>query len=668
MKEISPTNEYKYKLKAEEFVKLFLASDDEFDNLANGNEGITRERGNTRLTSVIIEGNIFIRSQVRDNCYSLFCDHVKIENLIIAGSNLSYLNGKHKTQFNFQNCEIEGIYINAGSSIGNLFIEKDCKVGTTEISQASIAFVEINYTSINEFSISTNSKINTIIIKNAIFDKFWFFLSDAENIDFSCCSIKDFTITESNCKSLKIFSTILSKSIRIESTKLNDSSITYCTTETILLNFLVLRSLKIEHFGGSISIDGTKMLELNISESTIEKLRLTQYNEFDAFISDSAITQLDFSKTILNKQTTITFSKVAFFDISISDFTCLGSLFFREMFKSNAPIELIPFEEFTRYYNAILSCNEKSKSFNQIEAYYGKKIISTWKLQYSQIVMFLSIRKKCYSKIRITQSSLGKTEFTDCPLSEFRFEFNNSKITDCFVSGGSIPINNVHIIGAEQNSLKEHEQKASFFNQFKMIFEAQGDIYHATQFQAKWAEEERKYLKLQRKKEISDIGFSSFHIAFNKIRDWIVSCFKFIFKPLSLLCRWIEKTNFWKRVKIYFNPTSNDLITLWLNKISNLHGESYLRALAFIFISALVLYFVYLYSINRLHFGGKFDPNLIGYFFEFINPAHRLNFIEGNKTETINGLTVTADFVGRIFVSYGIYQFIAAFRKHTKKQ
>ena len=234
--------------------------------------------------------------------------------------------------------------------------------------------------------------------------------------------------------------------------------------------------------------------------------------------------------------------------------------------------------------------------------------------------------------IKISQSSLGKTEFTDCPLADYRFEFSNSKITECFVSGGSIPTDNVHIINAESNSLKEHEQKASFFNQFKKIFEAQGDIYHATQFQAKWAEEQRKELGLRKKEEYKRVG----------------------------------KMKLWLRVKIFFNSTSNDIFTLWLNKISNLHGESWARALAFLFVSAIFFYLLYLLTICRLFNGNSIDWNLFGYFFQYFNPAHDIRFIDENLK--INGWTVFVDYLGRLFVAYGIYQFIAAFRKHTKKQ
>jgi len=75
---------------------------------------------------------------------------------------------------------------------------------------------------------------------------------------------------------------------------------------------------------------------------------------------------------------------------------------------------------------------------------------------------------------------------------------------------------------------------------------------------------------------------------------------------------------------------------------------------------------LYLLTICRLFNGNSIDWNLFGYFFQYFNPAHNIRFIDENLK--INGWTVFVDYLGRLFVAYGIYQFIAAFRKHTKKQ
>lgn len=198
------------------------------------------------------------------------------------------------------------------------------------------------------------------------------------------------------------------------------------------------------------------------------------------------------------------------------------------------------------------------------------------------------------------------------------------------MSGNSIPTDKVNILGAEPNSLEEYQQKASFFNQFKKIFEAQGDIYHATQFQAKWAEEQRKELLLRKRVEFKNV------------------------------------TKLWSKIKITFNSISNDIVTLWLNKISNLHGESYARTLG-VFFGLIIpgIYLILLCSLGRISFSAEFDLNLFWKYFEFVNPAHSMKFID--EENEIKGGAILVDFIGRVFVSYAIYQFISAFRKHTKK-
>jgi hypothetical protein len=53
-------------------------------------------------------------------------------------------------------------------------------------------------------------------------------------------------------------------------------------------------------------------------------------------------------------------------------------------------------------------------------------------------------------------------------------------------------------------------------------------------------------------------------------------------------------------------------------------------------------------------------------YFVLLNPAHSMKFIGENKE--ITEAAIPIDFIGRIVVSYAIYQFIVAFQKHTKKQ
>jgi hypothetical protein len=54
-----------------------------------------------------------------------------------------------------------------------------------------------------------------------------------------------------------------------------------------------------------------------------------------------------------------------------------------------------------------------------------------------------------------------------------------------------------------------------------------------------------------------------------------------------------------------------------------------------------------------------------GYFFSFINPTHSIDFYKQVKDPP--ALARAIDLLGRIFTGYGIYQFVAAFRRHGRK-
>ena len=60
------------------------------------------------------------------------------------------------------------------------------------------------------------------------------------------------------------------------------------------------------------------------------------------------------------------------------------------------------------------------------------------------------------------------------------------------------------------------------------------------------------------------------------------------------------------------------------------------------------------------------DGDFAGYYFTFLDPTHKIDFLK-DKGVTLSGWSSLVDFLGRIVVGYGIYQFISAFRKHGKK-
>jgi hypothetical protein len=137
--------------------------------------------------------------------------------------------------------------------------------------------------------------------------------------------------------------------------------------------------------------------------------------------------------------------------------------------------------------------------------------------------------------------------------------------------------------------------------------------------------------------------------------------------PESLNFKLFEK----KTLKIVLKNKENtfknfwDKIILLFNQLSNNHGTSYTRALLFVIIVGGVLFNLSLISTDNFEF--SFYPSEwefikgFKYFVQFLIPTHKFNYM-GNNIKLTTSFYVF-DFFGRLFVGYGIYQFIQAFRK-----
>jgi len=106
-----------------------------------------------------------------------------------------------------------------------------------------------------------------------------------------------------------------------------------------------------------------------------------------------------------------------------------------------------------------------------------------------------------------------------------------------------------------------------------------------------------------------------------------------------------------------------DWFPLFLSKWSNKYGTSWWRALIFILSFSIIAFAFYGWAhpnIEYCFFNCNLDGivKMIGYYFEFLLPTHRFNFVEG-----AGGLAKAVDFFARIGIGYGIYQFVQAFRR-----
>lgn len=116
------------------------------------------------------------------------------------------------------------------------------------------------------------------------------------------------------------------------------------------------------------------------------------------------------------------------------------------------------------------------------------------------------------------------------------------------------------------------------------------------------------------------------------------------------------------------NVKTEEKISLWFNGVSNKHGDSWVRGVGFTLIAGLIFYILFL---TPLFINGDLecDPswdglgNVIRYYFEFINVT---NWSYNPFGITNYNWSYVALFIGRIFIGYGYYQTIQAFRKFGK--
>jgi hypothetical protein len=141
------------------------------------------------------------------------------------------------------------------------------------------------------------------------------------------------------------------------------------------------------------------------------------------------------------------------------------------------------------------------------------------------------------------------------------------------------------------------------------------------------------------------------------------NCYRLFQRELDGVPWWRYPTNKFLRIV--------NIVLLFLNWISNGFGIRLLQS--FVFTIGIAALFFYLMIMNTGIY--SFDWNLdwsivkenIPKFLEFVLPTHKISFMgdsfmEENKNTIENGFYIF-DFVGRIFIGYGIYQIIQTSRK-----
>lgn len=109
-----------------------------------------------------------------------------------------------------------------------------------------------------------------------------------------------------------------------------------------------------------------------------------------------------------------------------------------------------------------------------------------------------------------------------------------------------------------------------------------------------------------------------------------------------------------------------DLLMLWLNKLSNNHGLSWIRGVMFTIITGFVFYCIFYLCQNDWFLKYFFWENFLSYFWLPGGMNDLISFLRSNPNVFVGILGVFSYLLGKIFIAYGIFQTISAFRKYVK--
>jgi len=283
-------------------------------------------------------------------------------------------------------------------------------------------------------------------------------------------------------------------------------------------------------------------------------------------------------------------------------------------------------------------------------------------------VIFTDVKTEKDGLFKILNSDLGKMIFMKCDFSNYKMHFVSSKITEIFLAGTTMPASN------KINNEKDFEgihigNKRLAFTQLKKVFDNRGDSFGATKYNEaeldNWLSEIPK-TDLENEKLI----YSQFKKMYEGRGD-TVKAIEYQGKELDVHREILRKAGgqYWERFQ------------LSLNKYSNNFGRSWHWAVGWILGLGFLMYTFYCWSLGFTT--GSGNPNeidtfktLFSYFFEFINPIRKGEFIQipmfidgkiKREYVTITSWARFIDFFWRIVITYLGYQLIQAFRKYSKK-
>ena len=593
-----------------------------------------KSRSYTLLINVRVIGDIAIKDQI-NVLPDLVLYRSKLEDFFIHGCMLSgniRLDGRHiyPTSFYIHNSLIGDFNI-ANSIINNIIIIENSIIGDFDIFDGS----EIRDILFFGGCTTGSFGINDSLMRHLAVEK-----SNCGNFYVQGSITGFFRIAKNSVMgNFLISEASTTGSFNIRDSVIGSFDISGSIVENFHIHNVKSTSWQVDGVFSSFIFNKAIIEQCTLINSHIPELRIGNECSIELYVSNNNINHIAFDKLTLGKGCTLSFSNTYVYACNMTEFTMLGNLYFRSVKKGKRTIDFF----------SKLGKRPKLSEANEHRQYLRK--LKSYKNHLKELKRIV-IGEPTF---RISQSSLGKTEFTDCDLAGFNFEYNNSKITEVFISGGTVPDNVV--VYDEQNKLNKIEklnQQKSFFDQLKKVFEGQGDIVRGTNYHARTSEIQMQIITHQ--------ILGKFILATQKIKDisWLRT---FFVKP--------KYKKFLKRIWNYLTETiylCSEWVVYSLNKVSNKHGESWFRGLLFTLFVSLVGFHFYNIALSspKYSFVWEWNTDYLKDWAQFIIPTHKIDFIE-TKDILLTNCAAFWDILSRIFIGYGIYQLISAFRKHGKK-
>lgn len=347
-----------------------------------------------------------------------------------------------------------------------------------------------------------------------------------------------------------------------------------------------------------------------------------------------------------NYNTTVTFKKCIFNKGVSLDYA---------VFNENVRIQHCAFREGATFVNTVFEnlCDFFKTTFYQKVIFYktdfkGTTVFSTTKFLDNVLFTYTLIEKMAIFRDTTIKKGFDiSTALITGHLNLFGFELGEyisipdpieeQEYEDAISEDGDIPDKN----------------KRETYRVLKMQLEANKDHFNALEFKA-----------LEKKTYASELKPKWIRSILLNIREGLHNKLSLIYNKYGFI-KWINKHIVQPIIKFQLGNT----IILFFSYVSNNYGRSWFRGVLFtmgfgwlFFYLLLITSNSYEPALNLLSWEEMTNKDLGKLYLTFLTPTHKPDFFDGKIDETL--CTYLFDFLGRIFIAYGIYQTVQAFRKY----